>query len=87
MLKFLSFYGNFDYKKKSIYIKGDEKIKKLEEVSQAFNLYSPIDGSNLGQQAFKIKEIFYIFKNRFNFITNHSFKECESILKELINPS
>lgn len=48
LMKFLAFYGNFDYKKKSIYMVGDVKIRSLDENSQFFNLYSPIDDRNLG---------------------------------------
>jgi len=65
----------------------EEGIKKNEEISQTFNLFSPIDGRNIGSQAYIIKEVFYVFKNRYNFMTNHSYSEGQSILKELINPS
>lgn len=65
----------------------DEKdgIRKNEDPSQSFNLYT--GGKNIGSQAHKISEVFYVFKNRYNFMTNHSYQERESILKELINPS
>lgn len=36
---------------------------------------------------FRIKDIFSAFKNRYNFLINYNFKEDESILKYLINPS
>lgn len=86
-MKLLTFYGNFDYKKKGISMNQQKGIIKLDEKSQTFNLYSPLDETNIGSQSFMIKEIFYIFKNRYNYMTNHSFNLGESILKELINPS
>lgn len=49
---------------------------------------SPDDpGNDIGSRAFKIKEVFYCFKNRVQLIRNKNFKRGESILKELLNPS
>lgn len=87
LIKFLQFYANFDYKNKAINMQEKKVITNIENNQNAFNLFSPIDGRNIGVQAYCLKEIMGIFKNRFNYITNHSFEEGESILKVLINPS
>jgi hypothetical protein len=52
------------------------------------SFYSPQDDTHdIGKSAFKIRDVFNVFKNRFRVITGKNFKEGESILKELINPS
>lgn len=49
---------------------------------------SPQDNSHdIGNAAFKIRDIFAILKNRYNFMTNYNYKPRESILKYLVNPS
>lgn len=45
------------------------------EHSSNFDLFSPIDGKNIGAKSFKIKEIFYMFKNRYNHITSKNFEK------------
>lgn len=45
------------------------------------------DTHDIGAQAFKIKEIFSMYRNRFKLITNYNFKKGESIVKYLVNPS
>lgn len=87
LMKFFQFYMNFDFNRKEIVVEGGGKIRTKNSNENGFVLYSPINGANIGGQAFRIREIFGTFKNRYNFVTNHSFKNKESILKYLINPS
>lgn len=64
------------------------KIVDKETKDNAFSLISPqCSTHDIGNAAFRIKEIFNIFKNRFYYMTNYNFKAGESILKYLINPS
>ncbi len=52
------------------------------------SFYSPQDDSHdIGKSAFKIRDVFNVFKNRFRVISNKNFKQGDSVLKELINPS
>ena len=67
-------------------MKNGGQIVKKKTPDNSFSLLSPIDDSDIGNQAFKIREIFMVFKNRYNLITNIQFTERESILKYLINP-
>lgn len=49
---------------------------------------SPQDPDHdVGKGAFKIKDVFSVFRNRFRMILGKNFKRGESILKELVNPS
>lgn len=49
---------------------------------------SPQDPDHdVGKSAFKIKDVFSVFRNRFRMILGKNFKRGESILKELVNPS
>lgn len=45
------------------------------------------DNHDIGAQAFKIKDVFNVYRNRFKLITNYNFKKGESIVKYLVNPS
>jgi hypothetical protein len=43
---------------------------------QYFSLMNPQDDTHdIGAQAFKIKEIFSMYRNRFKLITNYNFKK------------
>lgn len=53
-----------------------------------FSLMSPQDDNHdIGAQAFKIKDVFNVYRNRYKLITNYNFKRGESILKYLVNPN
>lgn len=91
LLKFLEFYGlKFDINVHQIIMQdGGSVVEKNTQNSEyGFSLISPQDSTHdIGNASFRIKEIFSVFKNRFNFLTNYNFEEGESILKYLINPS
>jgi len=89
LLKLLEFYGLlFDCSKKRILMKDSGRIIDKPTKDQGFSLISPqCETHDIGNAAFRIKEVFNTFKNRFYFCTNYNFKVGESILKYLINPS
>lgn len=91
LLKFLEFYGlKFDLNLHQIIMQdGGSVVEKNSQNSEfGFSLISPQDSTHdIGNASFRIKDIFNVFKNRFNFLTNYNFEEGESILKYLINPS
>lgn len=62
-------------------------MKRKKEIDGSFSLIDPINGEDIGKDAYKAKECFYSFKNRYNLMTNNPFETGESILKYLINPS
>jgi len=45
------------------------------------------DQHDIGKSAFRIKDVFGVFKNRFRMILGKNFKRGESVLKELVNPN
>jgi len=52
----------------------------------SFSVISPQESTHdIGGAAFRAKEIFGIFKNRYHFLTNYNFKGGESVLKYLIS--
>lgn len=85
----LEFYGlNLDFMSKKIIMNNGGKIVDKDGKDSSFSLISPQSSTHdIGNAAFKIKEIFNIMKNRFYFMTNYNFRQGESILKFLINPS
>ncbi|KRX10728.1 hypothetical protein PPERSA_00498 [Pseudocohnilembus persalinus] len=88
ILKFFEFYGmkNDWSTKRIIMAEGGAVIDK--QYDNSFSLISPQDSEHdIGASSFKIRDIFNVFKNRFYFMTNFNFKEKESILKYLVNPS
>ncbi|CAD8138351.1 unnamed protein product [Paramecium octaurelia] len=89
ILRFLEFYGSkFDYQKKRILMVNGGSIINKPTPDDKFSLISPQDPDHdIGSSSFKIKEIFKIFSNRYNFMSHYNFKPEESILKYLINPS
>jgi non-canonical poly(A) RNA polymerase PAPD5/7 len=89
LLKFLYFYGiEFDYQRREILMTNGGKIVDKDRPSFNFSLMSPQNpGHNIGNQVFKFKDVFSMFKNRHNLITNTSFIPGDSILRQLINPS
>lgn len=88
LLKFLNFYATFDLNKKEIQMADGGAIRRKTDPSLGFNLYSPIDiDRNIGGQAFRIREVFGVFRNRFGLITNKAFDKPGSVLSDLINPS
>jgi hypothetical protein len=49
---------------------------------------SPQDPEHdIGKSAFKIRDVFSVFRNRYRMLLGKNFKKGESILKELVNPN
>lgn len=54
----------------------------------SFSFISPQDETHdIGKAAFKIKDVFNLFRNRGRYLTGKNFEPKESILKALINPN
>lgn len=88
LMKFLNFYGSFDLNKKEIHIADGGFIGRKCDPNLGFSLYSPIDPDrNIGSQAFRIRDIFGMFRNRYSVMTNKAYDRPGSILSDLINPS
>ena len=89
LLKLLEFYGvTFDSARQQIIMGESGRIIDKPNRDPAFSLISPqYDSHDIGNAAFKIRDVFGAFKNRFYFMTNLNYKPGESILKYLINPS
>lgn len=89
LLKMLEFYGiSFDCNKQRIIMGDNGRIVEKANRDGSFSLISPqYDSHDIGSAAFRIREIFGCFKNRFHFVTNYNYRPGESILKYLINPS
>ncbi|CAD8210064.1 unnamed protein product [Paramecium octaurelia] len=89
MIKFLEFYGiKFDVSRKKIVMSQGGRIENKSTQDERFSLFSPQDPDHdVGHSSYKIKEIFKIFQNRHNFLTNYNFKPGESVLRYLINPT
>ena len=73
LMKFLYFYGNFEMNKKCIDIRDKGDVKKKRDMDGNFSLIDPISGEDIGKEAYKAKECFYSFKNRYNLMTNNPF--------------
>lgn len=86
LIRFLKFYAGFDYRKKAIYVYQSDPVQPLVSEKESFNLFTA-NNKNIGQKAFNFKVIFNAFKNRHQCLTNQVFRDEESALKYLINPS
>jgi non-canonical poly(A) RNA polymerase PAPD5/7 len=88
LLQFLLYYGVvFNYADLEIDMTKSPNIQKKKDRNNSFSLVSPQDPTqNLGYACFKFYEIFRIFKNRYNYITNLEHQRGDSMLVHLINP-
>lgn len=60
----------------------DKRIK-----DNSFCLISPQDDDHdIGSSAYRIRDVFNMFKNRYQIISNLNFQPGESVLKVLVNP-
>jgi non-canonical poly(A) RNA polymerase PAPD5/7 len=86
LLKFMDFYANFDISSKQIIIAEGGAIVDKYVKEYALSVISPQEATHdVGGPCFKAREVFGVFKNRFNFLMNYNFKEGESVLKYLIS--
>ena len=89
LINFLSFYGlEFKYRDYEIVMSEGGQIRRRDDEGIGFRLISPQDnGRDIGAQMFKFRDIFQVFKNRFNVLTSTQMDPGESILAILLNPS
>ena len=86
VLKFLDFYANFDVARKQILVADGGAVVNKYMTGGGLSVMSPQDASHdIGGAAFRVREVFGIFRNRYNFMMNYSFKKEESALKYLIS--
>lgn len=89
LLKFFEFYAiKNDWSKKRVIMNDGGDIIDKNCSDSGFSLISPQDiEHDIGKSAYRIKDIFNVFKNRYLFLTNYNFQVGESIVKYLVNPS
>lgn len=89
LLDFLNFYGqNFNITRDEISMANGGVIRRKTSKNLGFSLLYPQENNiNIGEQAFKVREVLNVFRNRYNFIMNYKFGKNESVLKFLVNPS
>ena len=83
----MSFYAmDTDKYKKKIFVKDGREETRLRK-PYSLSMISPIDNvTDIGRRAFRMKEIYEIFKNRYRVMENTYFLIGDSVLKTLINP-
>lgn len=92
LIGFLDFYSNTDWSQLEVYV-GRGIVRARNSSSDTpkpvyFRFMSPEnENDDIGARAFKIKEVFYFFRNRVQLIRHKNFRRGESVLKELLNPS
>ncbi len=88
LLGFLDFYTNKFYRNgKKIILKNGGSIVDKTRPSNEFSMISPQDDTHdIGHSAYKIRDVFNSFQNRYRFLQHYNFTKRESILKYLINP-
>lgn len=87
LVEFLNFWGKFPFHTQEIVIADGGRIQSKRRPSDTLTVYSPITNEDIGHAAFRFRSIFSMFKNRASFLCNYAYKENESILKYLLNPS
>lgn len=74
VMKFMEFYAMGDWDSKSIYVADGTEVPRAREPG-TFSLFSPQDDSHdIGKSAYKIRDSFNAFKNRFRAISGKNFK-------------
>jgi hypothetical protein len=91
IIGFLDVYSNTDWSKIEVYVgRGIRRPREFVETAKPsyFRFMSPEnEKDDIGGRAFKIREVFYCFRNRLQLIRHKNFRRGESVLKELLNPS
>ena len=83
----MEFYGIDSWNERRIIMKRSQIVHRPPD-NVHFSLLSPQDESHdIGSSAFKIKDVFAVYRNRYRLLTNYNFKNGESIVKYLVNPS
>lgn len=87
VLRFMEYYAmTNDWSRKRVYVSTGAVEERRDD--HAFSFISPQDEQHdIGKSAFKIKDVFGLFKNRFRIILGKNFRKGESVLKELVNPA
>ncbi len=77
---------DIDKNKKRLFVK-DGKEETRPRKPNSLSMISPIDNfTDIGRTAFRMKEIYQIFKNRYKVMEETYFEDGDSVLKTLINP-
>lgn len=87
LVNFLLYWGRFQFHTHEVVIADGGRVQRKRHASDALTIYSPINNEDVGGGAFRFRTIFSVFKNRANFLCNYPYREGESILKYLLNPS
>ena len=90
LIGFLDFYSTTDWSRLEVYVgRGLTRLRTPTETAKPvyFRFLSPENDDDIGARAFKIKEVFYFFRNRVQLLRHRNFRRGESLLKELLNPS
>lgn len=86
---FMKFYGTeFNEKENQIIMTDGGAIqRKPKGYDFGFSLISPQDDQHdIGNAAFRMKDIQNFFKNRYQLIVNYNYMPYESVLKYIVNP-
>lgn len=88
LLRFMEYYAiTNDWSKKRVYVASGLQEDRRQD-DHYFSFMSPQDPEHdIGKSAFKIRDVFSVFRNRYRMLLAKNFKKGESILKELVNPS
>ena len=93
LINFMEFYSSTDWSHIEVLVgrgitrERDSHLSQTGRPSQ-FRFMSPDNPTDdIGGRAFKVKEVFYCFKNRLSVLSHKNFRRGESVLKELLNPS
>lgn len=70
----MKFYGETDWSKTTIHIKTSMTSQRNQENNFTFSCLNPQDETHdIGKAAFKIRDVFNVFKNRGRYITGKNF--------------
>lgn len=88
-MRMLEFYGlHFDCSKQKILMDNAGRLQDKFGPDYSFSLICPQLGDrDVGQGAYRVKEVLNCMKNRYFFLTNYNFIPNESVFKYLVNPS
>lgn len=85
----MDFYGVRSWTDKAIFMRKHRIVpREPGQRDCEFSLFSPQDeNQDIGALAYKIRDVFGLYRNRYRLMTNFNFKRGESILKCLVNPN
>ena len=83
VLRFMEYYAiPSDWQRKRVYVASGLFEERKQDEAHFFSFMSPQDPEHdIGKSAFKIREVFNVFRNRLRMILGKNFKKGESVLK------